>query len=228
MRIITVVGSHKSGKTSTIVSLIEAIRRRGKKAGTCRSEAAPTFSVGKFNQSAACHRRAGSELTCIRAQGETAFLYPEELPLSQVLERFRECAYVFLEGDYVAPVPRLVCAHHEEDALIRMSRRTLAFAGRISEIDGIELPLPSFNALTDADKLLDYIDSKIPDIMPCSLLDQKLPPSSCMNDDDFSVTNGNSHREDNADDTLQVIFGGKHIALTAAQRSVLLNWIHED
>ena len=35
MKIITIVGIRKSGKTSTVTALIEAIRRRGKRVGTC-------------------------------------------------------------------------------------------------------------------------------------------------------------------------------------------------
>ena len=185
MKIITIVGIRKSGKTSTVTALIEAIRSRGKKVGTCKTVFCPTFSMDKSTSNTARHRRAGSELVCARARFETTFLYPEALPLSKILEAYKDCDYVLLEGDYFAPVPRIVCAHHEEDALMRMNSRTLAFSGRISEKAEIELPLPRFNALDNADALLDYIDQKIPDIMPCSLLDQQLPPVSGVTDDGF-------------------------------------------
>ena len=122
MKIITVVGIRKSGKTSTVTALIEAIRRRGKKVGTCKTIFCPTFSIDKSTSNTMRHRRAGSELVCARAKGETAFLYPEALPLSKVLESYKGCDYVLLEGDYYAPVPRIVCAHGEEDALLRMRR----------------------------------------------------------------------------------------------------------
>ena len=82
MKIVTVVGIRKSGKTSTVTALLEAIRRRGKKAGTCKTVFCPTFSIDKPTSNTMRHRRAGSELVCSRAKGETAFLYPEKLPLS--------------------------------------------------------------------------------------------------------------------------------------------------
>ena len=227
MKIITIVGIRKSGKTSTVTALIEAIRRRGKKVGTCKTIFCPTFSIDKSTSNTMRHRRAGSELVTSRARGETAFLYPEELPLSKVLEAYKGCDYVLLEGDYYAPVPRIVCAHGEEDAILRMNSRTLAFSGRISERPEIELPLPRFNALTDADALLDYIDLKIPDIYPCSLLDEKLPPVSGVTDDGFCQCGCHHHEKKQEKETLQVLFEGKELRLTAEQRATILAWAQE-
>ncbi|MBQ2834280.1 MAG: molybdopterin-guanine dinucleotide biosynthesis protein MobB [Clostridia bacterium] len=227
MKIITVVGIRKSGKTSTVVALIEAIRRRGKKVGTCKTVFCPTFSMDKATSNTAKHRRAGSELVCARARFETAFLYPEALPLSKVLENYKDCDYVLLEGDYFASVPRIVCAHLEEDALMRMNSRTLAFCGRISQKPEIELPLPRFNALENADALLDYIDSKVPDIMPCSLLDEPLPPVPGVTDDGFCQCGCHHHEKKQEKEALQILFEGSEITLTAAQRETLLGWIKE-
>ena len=227
MKILTIVGIRKSGKTSTVTALIEAIRRRGKKVGTCKTVFCPTFSMDKSTSNTAKHRRAGSELVCARAKFETTFLYPEALPLSRILEAYKDCDYVLLEGDYFAPVPRIVCAHLEEDAILRMNSRTLAFSGRISEKSEIELPLPRYNALTNADALLDYIDAKIPDIMPCSLLDQPLPPVAGVTDDGFCQCGCHHHEKKQVKESVQVLFEGKEIQLTAEQRAMVLSWAQE-
>ena len=227
MKIITIVGIRKSGKTSTVTALIEAIRRRGKTVGTCKTVFCPTFSMDKSTSNTAKHRRAGSELVCARARFETTFLYPEALPLSKILESYKGCDYVLLEGDYFAPVPRIVCAHLEEDALLRMNTRTLAFSGRISEKPEIELPLPRFNALDNADALLDYIDQKIPDIMPCALLDEPLPPVAGVTDDGFCQCGCHHHEKKQEKEALQVLIEGKELKLTAEQRAMVLSWAQE-
>lgn len=227
MKIITIVGIRKSGKTSTVTALIEAIRRRGKKVGTCKTVFCPTFSMDKSTSNTAKHRRAGSELVCARARFETTFLYPEALPLSRILEAYKDCDYVLLEGDYYAPVPRIVCAHLEEDALMRMNSRTLAFAGRISQKAEIDLPLPRFNALDNADALLDYIDAKIPDIMPCALLDEPLAPVPGVTDDGFCQCGCHHHEKKQEKESVQVLFEGKEIKLTAEQRDMVLSWAQE-
>jgi len=227
MRILTIVGIRKSGKTSTVTALIEAIRRRGKKVGTCKTVFCPTFSMDKSTSNTAKHRRAGSELVCARARFETTFLYPEALPLSRILEAYKDCDYVLLEGDYFAPVPRIVCAHLEEDALMRMNSRTLAFSGRISEKPEIELPLPRFNASTNANALLGYIDAKIPDIMPCALLDQPLPPVAGVTDDGFCQCGCHHHQKKQEKEAVQVLIEGKEIQLTAEQCAIVLSWAQE-
>ena len=228
MKIITIVGIRKSGKTSTVTALVEAIRRRGKRVGTCKTVFCPTFSMDKSTSNTAKHRRAGSELVCARARFETTFLYPEALPLSKILEQYKGCDYVLLEGDYYAPVPRIVCAHLAEDALLRMNSRTLAFSGRISQKDDIELPLPRFNALDNADALLDYIDEKIPDIYPCSLLDEQLPPVAGVTDDGFCQCGCHHHEKKQEQDAVQVLIEGKALSLTKEQRDMILKWAAEE
>ena len=228
MKIITIVGIRKSGKTSTVTALVEAIRRRGKRVGTCKTVFCPTFSMDKSTSNTAKHRRAGSELVCARARFETTFLYPEALPLSKILEQYKGCDYVLLEGDYYAPVPRIVCAHLAEDALLRMNSRTLAFSGRISQKDEIELPLPRFNALDNADALLDYIDAKIPDIYPCSLLDEQLPPVAGVTDDGFCQCGCHHHEKKQEKDAVQVLVEGKELTLTKEQRDMILRWAAEE
>jgi len=229
MKIVTVVGIRKSGKTSTVTALIEAIRARGKKVGTCKTVFCPTFTIDKPTSNTMRHRRAGSELVCSRAKGETAFLYPEALPLSKVLENYKGCDYVLLEGDYFAPVPRIVCAHGEQDAAPRTNSRTIAYAGRVSERPEIELPLPRFNALSaeGANALLDLIDERIPDIMPCSLLDQELPPVSGVTGDDFCQCGCHHHQKKQENERVQVTIDGEALRLTDEQRALLLSWAKE-
>ena len=227
MKIITIVGIRKSGKTSTVTALIEAIRRRGKTVGTCKTIFCPTFSMDKSTSNTARHRRAGSELVCARARFETALLYPEALPLSKILEAYKGLDYVLLEGDYHSPVPRIVCAHQADDALLRMNSRTLAFSGRISEKPEFDLPLPRFNALDNADALLDYIDEKIPDIQPCTLLDEPLPPVAGVTDDGFCQCGCHHHEKKQENDAVQVLIDGKALSLSAEQREILLSWAKE-
>lgn len=229
MKIVTIVGIRKSGKTSTVTALIEAIRRRGRKVGSCKTVFCPTFSMDKPTSNTMRHRRAGSELVCARARFETTFLYPEALPLSKILEAYKDCDYVLLEGDYCAPVPRVVCAHNAEDALPRTNSRTIAYSGRVSEKPEIELSLPRFNPLDPegADALLDLIDEKIPDIVPCSLLDQELPPVAGVTDDGFCQCGCHHHQKKQEGERVQVTIDGETLKLTAEQRELLLSWAKE-
>lgn len=227
MKVLTIVGIRKSGKTSTVTALIEAIRRRGKTVGTCKSVFCPTFSMDKPQSNTARHMRAGAQLVCARARHETAFLVPDALPLSAVLAPYAALDYVLLEGDYLSPVPRIVCAHAQADALPRQNAQTIAFAGRISCRKDITLPLPRFNALENADALLDFIDAHVPQITPSPALDEPLPPVPGVTDDGFCQCGCHHHQKQQEADSVQALVGGRALRLTDEQRAILLAWAKE-
>lgn len=227
MKIITVVGIRKSGKTSTVEALLRAIRRRGLRAGTCKTVFCPTFSIDKPTSNTARHMRAGSGLVCARAKHETSFIRPEAMALSHVLRAFSGFDYVLLEGDYLAPVPRLVAAHTQEDALPRTNALTLAYVGRVSAKPEIELPLPRFNALEDegADALLEMIDARVPDAEPSEALDIPLDPVPGVTDDGFCQCGCHHHQKQQS--ALSVRIGGEELPLSEEQRRTLLAWAKE-
>ena len=225
MKIITIVGIRKSGKTSTVTALIEAIRRRGQRVGTCKTVFCPTFSIDQPTSNTARHTRAGAQLVCARAKHETAFIHPQALSLSEILSAYAGFDYVLLEGDYLSPVPRLVAAHGQEDALARMNDLTLAFVGRVSARPEIELPLPRFNALDNVQALLDFIDEHVPDMQPSPALDMPLPPVAGVTDDGFCQCGCHHHQQ--KQDAVQVTVGGKALTLRVAQRAQVLAWEQE-
>ncbi|HIU16072.1 MAG TPA: molybdopterin-guanine dinucleotide biosynthesis protein MobB [Candidatus Ventricola intestinavium] len=225
MKIITVVGIRKSGKTGTVTALIEAIRRRGKRVGTCKTVFCPTFSIDTPTSNTARHMRAGAQLVCARARHETALIRPQAMALSEVLRAYAGFDYVLLEGDYLSPVPRLVAAHTDADALPRLNEQTLAFVGRISTRTDIALPLPRFNALEEADALLDFIDRHVPDMQPSPALDTPLPPVPGVTDDGFCQCGCHHHQQKQGD--VQVTVGGRALSLTEEQRAQVLAWAGE-
>ena len=224
MKIITVVGIRQSGKTSTVEALIAAIHRRGQRVGTCKTVFCPTFSIDKPGSNTARHLRAGAQLVAARARHETALIRPESTPLSEVLRAFAGMDYVLLEGDYLAPVPRLVAAHGEADALPRTNALTLGYVGRVSAKTEIALPLPRFNALTDADALLDFLDAHVEDMQPSPALDEALPPVPGVTDDGFCQCGCHHAQKQQEREAVQVLIGGRPLSLTPQQRATLLAW----
>lgn len=164
MRIVSIVGISGSGKTVTAEAVIRGLRERGRTVASAKSIAcgrpgvtrreglAPhregDFSIDTPGSDSDRHRRAGSGLVITRAAGETAVLFREELPLDRVLDFFRDFDYVVLEGDYDAPVPRIVTGWEESDAAERLNGRTFAVSGRVAagrkELRGV----PAFDVTT--------------------------------------------------------------------------------
>ena len=161
---VTIVGVSGSGKTTAAEAVIRGLRERGRsvasaktiacgRPGVTRREGLPPHREGEFSIDAPGsnsdrHRRAGSQLVITRAAKETAVLFQEELPLEQVLAFFRGFDYVVLEGDYDAPVPRIVTGWEEADTAERMDRRTFAVSGRVAAGRESFRDIPAFDVTT--------------------------------------------------------------------------------
>ena len=223
MKVLTVVGIRKSGKTSTVEALCRLLRKDGKTVGTCKTVFCPTFSMDQPKSNTARHRAAGAELITARAKNETAVLFPEALPLSRLLSFYEGFDWVLLEGDYHAPVPRLVAAHDTSDALQRMNGQTIAFTGRIAD-KAVELPLPCFNSLTESEALLAFLEQHVPDIEPGKALDQQLPPVPGVSDDGFCQCGCLHHARKAAAEQVTVSVNGKSLTLTEEMRKTVLSW----
>lgn len=231
MKILTVVGIRKSGKTSTVTALVEEIRRRGMTVGTCKSVFCPTFSIDSPDSNTAKHLKAGANAVCARGKQETSLIYPRQMALTEILKAYQHFDYVLLEGDYLAPVPRLVAAHAAADALPRTNEWTLAYVGRISEKKEIELPLPRFNPLTEAAALLDFLEEHLEEISITSALDENLPSVAGVTGDGFCQCGCHKNEKKlEAKKTpvgVQALVDGKVLQLSEKQQALLRSWAEQ-
>lgn len=228
MKIFTVVGIRKSGKTSTVEALIKEINARGKKVGTCKSIFCPGFSIDKPDSNTARHIKAGSAMVCARAKNETTFIRPVELSLSEVAAAFEGNDYLILEGDYLSPVARIVCAHKDKDASERINDLTICCAGRIAALTESAVSLPRYNALEDAAALLDFIDAHVPDAALTPALDVSLPPVPGVTGDGFCQCGCHHNEHKLQSKGITVIVDGKEIKLSAEQTKLVRSWAGEN
>ena len=130
MKICTIVGVRKSGKTTTVTGLIKELKKRGYRVGTVKSVFCPEFTLDTSDSNTWRHREAGADLVCVKGKKETDILLPadvsgdfyEKLPVD----------YLILEGEYELCVPRVICAHKDAEVLERLTEETIAIAGRLA------------------------------------------------------------------------------------------------
>ncbi len=224
MKIVTLIGVRGSGKTTTVTELVKAIRRRGQTVGTCKSIGCPAFSIDQKGTNTRRHMLAGANLVCARGKRETSLIYPERLPLSQILRSFEGMDWVLLEGDAASPVPRLVAAREEADALERTNDYTLAYVGRIACVEDVSLPHPAFDPLTQAEELLDFLETHLPDTPVTEALDVPLNDGLTKKNALFCAAGCTHHGKQ----AVSVSIGGEEVRLTQEQKEQILSWFRSD
>ncbi|SFA69134.1 molybdopterin-guanine dinucleotide biosynthesis protein MobB [Acetitomaculum ruminis DSM 5522] len=230
MKICTVVGIRHSGKTTVVTSLVSELKKRGYKVATVKSIFCPTFSLDKKGSNTDKHRQAGAEIVVAKAKYSTAFMYSNPLSDDEIFSKADNVDFLILEGNYGVKVPRIVCAHENNDASFRINDETIAVSGvfankNIKEYQGIKV----INALENINELADVVE-KIPEVtLPVDKLEL---PSEVS---EFCKHNCNHHKvckdDEAVKEELEVENSKvKHIFLTGEKKigkSTLLNKIVE-
>lgn len=172
MKICTIVGIRKSGKTTTVEGLVRELKKRGYRVGTVKTVFCPAFSMDQEGSNTDRHRKAGADLIGVKAKNEMHMIYPENLNDNRFFPLF-PVDILLVEGDYEAGVPRIVCAHRREDALERINEYTAAVSGRIaSQKEGEDFGgLPVLDIFQNQKELADLVEN-LPEItFPIPLLE---------------------------------------------------------
>ncbi|MBQ9196613.1 MAG: molybdopterin-guanine dinucleotide biosynthesis protein MobB [Clostridia bacterium] len=222
MKIVTIVGVRGAGKTTLVESLLNELQSRGLRAATVKTVFCPTFHMDKPGSNTDRHTRAGSELVGIRAEQETVLLYPRKLSSSEILAHYTDFDVVICEGDYDLPVPRIVAAHGEADALERVNGRTLAVSGVIAndrrELNGLPVLHPDRDAAALADLVL-----STPDAGELSALDAPLNGPDAALSRDFCAHGCKGHAKKPAG--VRAVVDGRPLTLTPEQENLIRSWL---
>ena len=159
MKIISVVDIRKSGKTTTVEVLIEELKKRGYRVGTVKTINCPLFEIEEDAKSnTRMHKKAGADVVCASAKGETTFIYSEGIGQNRIFEKMKDQVdYLILEGDYPSDVPRIICAHEEEELPARINAHTFLISGRLADRQDSALGYPAISALKDRTGLVEKV-----------------------------------------------------------------------
>ncbi len=170
MKAFSVIGTTKSGKTTTIENLIKELIRRGFSVGSIKEIHYEKFAIDTEGTNTFRHTAAGAEVVTARGYNETDILFPVQLPVDEIL-RFYSQDYVVMEGvgDYNVPV--ILCTHDlkelEEHKAKEYFRRVFAISGVYANSGNGDFEgIPVINAKKNITLLVDIIAKKVFDILP--------------------------------------------------------------
>lgn len=164
------VGSKKSGKTTTIESLIKELTKRGYKVSAIKHVSEPDFTIDTARKDTWKFAQSGAKTIISVATNEIATIEKvpfESLSLEKLLKKCRGNHIVFIEGlkKLVAPkknVSKIVVVKSVKEAMSALEsfKPILAFSGPYStETLGFEIPYA--DALKNPRKLADIIENKL-------------------------------------------------------------------
>ena len=159
MRAITVKGYKKTGKTTTVMRIIEELVRRGYSVGSSKDTHFEGFAMDQENTDSWRHAKAGASTVTIVASEETDVLFHHRRGLSEIISLFEE-DFLVSEGEDDQGFPNIITGKSVQDLDARRDEHTIGFSGIISsemeEYDG----LPVIDATRDIGRLVDLIEEK--------------------------------------------------------------------
>jgi len=137
--VIAVVGGKKSGKTTTIETLIKPLAKEGYKIGAVKHIPEPNFTIDQKGKDTWTYAQSGATVIIGVSAREIATIERTDFrgkSLTEILRKCRDCDLVFMEGfrDLVAKdrkIYKIVVLSSEEQAAedLKIFEPILAFTG---------------------------------------------------------------------------------------------------
>ncbi len=160
MKIVTVVGSKKGGKTTVVCELVRQLKASGHKVVTVKlMERARSIDITDTETD--LHRRAGADIAIASGTCETAILKNVEQreSLREILGYIpREIDFVVCEGVADQDLPRIVAVRNLSDAGTYINERTVAISGIVAA-EPLNHVLPVIDVTRAPEKLADLVRS---------------------------------------------------------------------
>jgi len=164
---VAVVGSKRSGKTTTLEALIRELAKRGYSIAAVKHISEQDFTIDTKGKDTWRYAQAGASKIISIAANEIATIEKgsKNLSLEQLLERCKGHDLVFLEGfkklvSKEKTIPKIVVVKSAEEALEAQKTYDpiLSFTGPYSTRN-LKLNLPYVDALKDPEKLADLVEN---------------------------------------------------------------------
>jgi len=175
VEVLAVIGSNKSGKTSTVEYLVSKLTERGLRVGSAKHVHHPDFTIDLAGKDTWRHSKAGARRVVCLAEDEVTVIRKERGPdytLEQLVGLFQDETFdlIVLEGFHWlvskrTDIAKIVTAKDVEDAEQRLngtSQPIIAITGRISnEGERTIRGIPVIHVETDGDRLSSLVAERI-------------------------------------------------------------------
>ena len=169
-QVIAVVGTKKSGKTTTIENLIKELKRRGYKIGVIKHVPEPDFTIDTPGKDTWRYAQAGATTIVSASAKEIATIEKislETITLNALLKKCKNEDVIFIEGlkkkiDKKRSIYKIAVVRTMDEALTAAEtyKPILAFSGEYST-ENLNFETPYADSMKDAEKLANIIEEKL-------------------------------------------------------------------
>ena len=164
MKVFSVFGLSKSGKTTTIELLISELIRRGYTVGSVKDIHFEQFAIDTPGTNTHRHKQAGANPVTARGLYETDIMFDKSLRISEILKFYNQ-DFVILEGVREAGIPAIMAAHTVSELDEQITPFVFAVSGRIAaQVNNYKVP--AIDATADITALADLVERKVYHYLP--------------------------------------------------------------
>lgn len=160
-------GFSKTGKTTTVTSLVSELKRRGYTVGTIKDIHFMEFEADVPGTDTYRHAEAGARRVTARGLRSTSIIIDQHMDIDEILKYYKE-DFLIIEGDCGIKSPTIITAKTVHDIEEKLSDNAIAVSGVISgemaeqgimEYGG----LPVINGIEEVEKLADLAEKATKD-----------------------------------------------------------------
>ena len=160
-------GFSKTGKTTTVTSLVSELKRRGYTVGTIKDIHFMEFEADVPGTDTYRHAEAGARRVTARGLRSTSIIIDQHMDIDEILKYYKE-DFLIIEGDCGIKSPTIITAKTVHDIEEKLSDDAIAVSGVISgemaeqgimEYGG----LPVINGIEEVEKLADLAEKATKD-----------------------------------------------------------------
>jgi len=174
--IVAVVGSRRSGKTTTTEAIVRGLTSKGYRVATAKHIHQPDFTIDTEGRDTWRHAKAGAQTVMAISKNELATIKKVDttkLALNNITDNCRNTSdVIIIEGfrglvAHDQTVPKIVAAKNkaEIDEALHTFKPILAFSARLSGQEIVTSHIPLVDVEKEPEKLVDIVDARISPII---------------------------------------------------------------
>ena len=165
MKVFSVIGLHRSGKTTAVENLIGYIKNKGFSVSSIKDIHQDDFTMEKPGSNSQRHLMASNSYVFARGQKETYLIWNRQLRLKEMMSHI-QTEWLVIEGMKEEALPKIIATKNKQDLEQLLDDTVFAITGPYSEEISEYKGIPVINAISDIEKLGDLTLQKVFDVLP--------------------------------------------------------------